>query len=92
MKIAPKYIFIGIWLALLILLFIMFGLAHFNLGGLGTAIILLLAVVQMILVLLFFMRLRTSAKIVRLVSCVGFLWLFIMFLLVFADYMTRQWH
>ncbi|MGH8022592.1 MAG: cytochrome C oxidase subunit IV family protein [Limisphaerales bacterium] len=92
MKIAPKYIFIGIWLALLVLLFIMFGLAHFNLGGLGTAIILLLAVVQMILVLLFFMRLRTSPNIARLVSGVGFLWLFIMFLLVFADYMTRQWH
>jgi cytochrome c oxidase subunit IV len=92
MKIAPKYIFIGVWLVLMVLLFIMFGLSHFNLGGLGAAIILSLAFAQMILVLLFFMRLRTSANIVRLVSGVGFLWLLILFVLAFADYLTRQWH
>lgn len=89
---APKYKFILIWLALIVLLFVMFGLAHFNLGGAGTAVILALAVLQMILVLLFFMRLRTSAKLIRLVAGVGFLWLLILFILAFSDYMTRQWH
>lgn len=84
--------FIAVWLALMVLLFVMFGLSYFNLGGLGTAVILSLAFVQMILVLLFFMRLRTSANIVRLVSGVGFLWLLIMFILAFCDYLTRQWH
>lgn len=91
-KIAAKYIFIGVWLALMLLLFTMYGLAQFNLGGLGTAVILSLAFIQMILVLLFFMRLRTSAHIIRMVSGVGFLWLLILFVLAFCDYLTRQWH
>jgi len=92
MKLEPKYQFIGIWLALIVLLFIMFGLAHFNSGATGTAIILALAFVQMVLVLSFFMRLRTSTKVIRLVAAVGFCWLLIMFILAFSDYLTRQWH
>lgn len=91
-KMEPKYQFILIWLALMILLFVMFGLSHFNLGAVGTAVILTLAFVQMVLVLSFFMRLRSSVKVIRLVAGVGFLWLLIMFILVFSDYMTRQWH
>lgn len=92
MKIEPKYQFIAIWLALIILLFVMFALAYFNFGAASTAIILALAFVQMILVLSFFMRLRTSTKVIRLVAAVGFCWLLIMFILAFSDYLTRQWH
>lgn len=92
MKVEPKYQFIAIWLALIILLFVMFGLAQFNLGAAGTAIILALAFVQTVLVLSFFMRLRTSTRLIRLVACVGFCWLLILFVLAFSDYLTRQWH
>lgn len=92
MKIPVKYLFAAIWVALLVLLFIMFGLAHFDLKGKGTAIILALAVCQMILVLTFFMRLRHSGHIVRLVAAIGFFWLLILFVLAFSDYLTRQWH
>ena len=88
----PKYQFIAIWLALIVLLFVMFGLAHLNIGAAGTAVILALAFIQMILVLSFFMRLRTSTKLIRVVAGVGFLWLLILFILAFCDYMTRQWH
>ena len=91
-KMAPKYQFIAIWLALIVLLFVMFGLAHFNSGAAGTAVILALAFIQMILVLSFFMRLRTSTKVIRVVAGTGFLWLLILFILAFSDYLTRQWH
>jgi cytochrome c oxidase subunit 4 len=92
LKLEPKYQFTAIWLALIVLLFVMFALAQFNLGAAGTAIILALAFVQTVLVLSFFMRLRTSTKVIRLVACVGFVWLLIMFVLAFSDYLTRQWH
>ncbi|HEV2328456.1 MAG TPA: cytochrome C oxidase subunit IV family protein [Verrucomicrobiae bacterium] len=92
MKIAPKYQFIAIWLALVALLFVMFGLSHSNWGATGTAIILVLAFVQMVLVMSIFMRLRRSTKVIRLVACVGFVWLLILFVLAFSDYLTRQWH
>lgn len=92
MKIPVKYIFAGIWAALIALLFGMFALAHFPLGGVGTAVILCMAVIQALLVLAFFMRLRHSVKIVRLAASVGFFWLLILFVLAFSDYLTRQWH
>jgi cytochrome c oxidase subunit 4 len=91
-KIPPRNVFIAIWFALMILLFTMFGLSHFNLGAAGTAIILAFAVGQMILVLLFFMRLRHSAKLIRVFASAGFFWLLILFVLAFSDYLTRQWH
>lgn len=91
-KMEPKYQFIAIWLALIVLLLVMFGLSHFDLGAIGTAVILSLAFIQMLLVLAFFMRLRSSVKVVRLAAGVGFLWLLIMFILAFSDYLTRQWH
>ncbi|HUA65381.1 MAG TPA: cytochrome C oxidase subunit IV family protein, partial [Alphaproteobacteria bacterium] len=84
----PKYQFTGIWLALMVLLLVIFGLSRFNLGAAGTAIILALAFVQMLLVMSFFMRLRRSTKVIRLVAAAGFAWLLIMFILVFSDYLT----
>ena len=88
----PRNLFIAIWIALLILLFAMFGLAHFNLGGGGTALILILGAGQALLVLAYFMRLRESARIVRVAAGTGFFWLLILFVLAFADYLARQWH
>ena len=89
---ASMKLFVGIWVTLLIVLFTMFGLSHFNLGAKGTTLILILAFTQMVLVLSFFMRLRHSAAIIRLFSVAGFCWLLFLFILAFADYLTRQWH
>ena len=91
-KIPPRNIFIAIWFALMILLFAMLGLSHFNLGTAGATVILALAVGQMIFVLLFFMRLRHSGKLIRVFASAGFFWLLILFVLAFSDYLTRQWH
>ncbi len=91
-KIPPRNLFIAIWFALMLLLFTMYGLAQFNLGAAGAVIILILAFCQMLLVLAFFMRLRTSSKIIRLFSLAGFCWLLFLFILAFGDYLTRQWH
>ncbi|HTR41929.1 MAG TPA: cytochrome C oxidase subunit IV family protein [Pseudomonadales bacterium] len=91
MKTPVKYIFTAVWAALVALLFGMFGLARLNFKT-DAVFILILAAVQMFLVLLFFMRLRTCTNLVRLIAAVGFVWLFILFTLAFSDYLTRQWH
>lgn len=91
-KTAPKYIFAGIWLMMVALLGAMACLSHLVSGYLSAAIILIFAVIQMLLVLSFFMRLRYSGKLVRVFSAVGFLWLLIMVILTLSDYLTRQWH
>jgi cytochrome c oxidase subunit 4 len=91
-KIPPRNILIGVWFVLMIFMLINFALSHFNVGAVGTSIELTLAFVQMILVILFFMRLRQSSKIVRIAAATGYFWLLILFVLAFADYLTRQWH
>jgi cytochrome c oxidase subunit 4 len=91
-KIPPRNILIGIWFVLSILMLTNFGLSHFNVGVAGTAVSLTIAFTQMVLVILFFMRLRQSSKIVRLAAATGYCWLAIMFVLALADYLTRQWH
>ena len=91
-RIPPRNILIGIWMILVVLMLANFALAHFQVGAAGTAVSLALAFAQMMLVLLFFMRLRLNSPVVRAAAGAGYFWLGIIFVLVFADYLTRQWH
>jgi cytochrome c oxidase subunit IV len=45
----------------------------------------------MLLVALFFMHIRHSTHLTRLVVLGGMVWLMILLLLSFADFMTRGW-
>lgn len=87
-----KYVLSAVWAVLLVLLFSMFGLGHTPLRTAGTILILACAVAQMSLVMLFFMRLRFSPKLVCLFAAAGFFWLSLMVTLMMSDYLTRQWH
>lgn len=91
-NIPPRNLFIGLWLVLIMIMFAMWGLARWQAASAGTPLILALAVTQMLLVLTFFMRLRDSTRLVRLVAGGGFCWLLFLFILALADYLTRQWH
>jgi cytochrome c oxidase subunit 4 len=91
-KIPKKYILSAVWLALIILHFTIFGCARLD-WGIGNVIFsMTLAVIQMILILLFFMRLFSSGKLTWIFAAAGFFWLLIMFTLVASDYFTRTWH
>ena len=62
-----------------------------SLEGLHTPIAFTIAGVKALLVLLFFMHLWHSPKLIWLVVFAALLWLAIMFVLTFADYLTRSW-
>jgi cytochrome c oxidase subunit 4 len=47
------------------------------------------SVAKTLLVMLFFMRLRSASAVVRLAAMVGFAWLGMLFLITLADYVTR---
>lgn len=91
-KVPPRNLLIGVWFILTLLMLINFGLSHFDIGVAGTAASMIIAFTQMLLVMYFFMRLGQSTKLIRLFAAAGFFWLLILFVLVFSDYMTRQWH
>jgi cytochrome c oxidase subunit IV len=65
--------------------------AHYDLGRLNTPIALLIATVKTVLVVLFFMHVIHSTRLTWVVIIGSFLWLGMLFVLTFADYLTRSW-
>lgn len=80
------------WITLVVLHFFILGSAYLNLKSFNTPFIAGLVIVQMLLILFYFMEARWSAKLVWLFAAAGFFWLLIMFTLVASDYLTRDWH
>lgn len=85
----PKGIFIRVWLALLVLLALTWGLAQLDLGRFNPVAALTIAIVKMLLVLLYFMHLRYSTRLTWIFAAAGFIWLLIMVDLTLSDYLTR---
>ena len=82
--------YVTVWLALLLLLALTWGVAELNLGRFNAVAAMSIAVVKMLLVLLFFMHLRSSAKLTWVFAAAGFLWLMFMISLTLGDYLTRM--
>jgi caa(3)-type oxidase subunit IV len=80
------------WVTLVVFHFMVLGSAYLNLHGFNTPFIVGLAVVQMVLILLFFMEIRWSDKLIWAAAGAGFFWLLISWTLTMSDYLMRQWH
>jgi cytochrome c oxidase subunit IV len=78
-----------ILVALLILTIATAFVATIDLGPLNIIVALGIAVAKMLLVVLFFMHVRFSTRLTRLVLIGGLLWLAILLLMAFADFNTR---
>lgn len=89
--IVPKKIFIRVWVALLVLLALTWGLAQLNLGQFNAVAALTIAVTKMLLVILYFMHVRYKPRLTWVFVAAGFIWLLIMIDLTLSDYLTRGW-
>jgi cytochrome c oxidase subunit 4 len=67
------------------------AVAFVDLGPFSVVVALGIACCKMLLVALFFMHVRHSTKLTRLVMVGGLLWLAIMLLLTLGDELTRGW-
>ena len=81
--------YVKILLALLVATAVTTAVARVNLGGFSVVVALGIASVKMVLVALFFMHVRHSTKLTRLVVLGGLLWLGILLLLTMTDFATR---
>jgi cytochrome c oxidase subunit 4 len=81
----------GVWILLLFLTGLTTGVSYLDLGRFNVAVALTIAVVKMLLVALFFMHVRHSTKLTKLVVLGGLLWLAILLSLTMADFATRSW-
>ena len=84
-------VYIGIFLALMIFTVLTVAASRVNLGWMNTPIALGIAVIKTSLVILFFMHAIHSTRLTWVVILSAFLWLGMLFVLTFSDYLTRAW-
>jgi cytochrome c oxidase subunit 4 len=90
-QIEPQKTYIVVFLSLIGLTLLTTGVAFVDLGALNTPVALLIAFCKMLLVVFFFMHLRHSSALVRIVLLAGFFWLALLIVLTSSDYRTRSW-
>jgi cytochrome c oxidase subunit IV len=79
-----------VWVILIVLFGVSFGVTYLPLGGANLAVHLAIAAVMIALLVIFLMDIRNAAVIIRLVGAAGLFWLIFMFSLTFNDYLTRH--
>jgi cytochrome c oxidase subunit 4 len=79
----------GVWVALLFLTGLTTGVSYLDLGRLNVVTALAIAAGKMLLVALFFMHVRHSTRLTKLVVLGGMMWLGIMLVFTMADIATR---
>lgn len=77
--------------ALFLCLGVTTGAAFTPLGGWNWLVNLAFAFVMSGLIVLFFMRVRSSGPLIALTSVAGLLWLSLLFFLIMLDYVSRPW-
>jgi cytochrome c oxidase subunit 4 len=83
--------YVLVFLGLICLTVATTAVAFVDLGSFSVVAALGIATCKMLLVALFFMHVRHSTKLTRLVLLGGLLWLAIMLLLTLGDIFTRGW-
>jgi cytochrome c oxidase subunit IV len=78
-----------VFAALMVLLLLTVGATRIEEGVLSIATAIAIAVVKALLILLFFMHVKYSSRLIWLFAGASFLWFGIMLLFVFADMLTR---
>ena len=89
--IVPTKLYISVFVALIALTALTTGVAFINLGKWNTVVALAIAVCKASLVVLFFMHLRWSSNLLRIVVASSLLWLAILIGLTLSDVFTRDW-
>jgi cytochrome c oxidase subunit IV len=89
--VSPKSIYYGIFAALMVLTGITIGVAFINLEQLNFPVAITIAILKATLVILFFMHVKYSSKLTKLVIGGGIFFLLVLFSLTLSDYLSRGW-
>jgi cytochrome c oxidase subunit 4 len=85
-------IYIAVFLALAAGTLLTWYASTIEMGAWNTPVALLIATTKAVLVILFFMHVIHSTRLTWVVVIGAFLWLGVLFVLTFADYLTRVWN
>jgi cytochrome c oxidase subunit IV len=89
--IVPRTTYFAVFGALLVGTAITVAAANIDFGRMNDVIAMSIAVVKMMLVLLFFMHVRYSSRLIWVIVASMFFWLLILLLLTLTDYTSRDW-
>ncbi len=84
-------IYYRIFACLMVLTAVTVGIAFVDLGSLNTFVAVTIAICKATLVLLFFMHVKYSGRLIWVFASMGFIWLLIMFAFTMSDYIGREW-
>jgi cytochrome c oxidase subunit 4 len=89
--VSPKSTYYAIFATLLVLTTITIGVAFINLGPFNFPVAISIAIIKATLVILYFMHLKYSSRLTKLVVGTGFFFLLVLFTLTLTDYLSRGW-
>lgn len=90
--IVPVRVYVAIFIALMVgtVITVLAAFQDFP-EPLNVVIAMTIAVAKATLVVLYFMHVRYSARLVWVIVASGLFWMLILFALTFSDYLTREW-
>lgn len=89
---APLTAYFVVFGALMVLTVLTVAVSRIDLGALNTAVALAIAVVKAAVVILWFMHVIHSPRLTWIVVIASVIWLGVLFVLTFSDYLTRGWN
>ena len=87
----PTRIYYAIFATLLVLTGVTVGAAYIDLGPMNTVVALAIAAFKAMIVVLYFMHVKYSTRLIQLTVIAGLYWMVILFGLTLGDYLTRAW-
>jgi len=88
--VSPR-VYVTIFVSLMLLTVVTVWVAFFDLGWWNIFVAITIAVFKATLVILYFMHVRYSSKLTQTIVVAGVLWLILLLVLTFSDYLTRPW-
>jgi cytochrome c oxidase subunit 4 len=89
--IVQRKVYFSVFAALLVGTALTVIVANFDFGRMNDVVAITVAVTKMMLVLLFFMHVRYSSRLIWVIVASMFFWLLILLLLTLTDYTSRGW-
>ena len=89
--VVPTTTYYAIFATLMVLTGVTVGVAYLDLGRLNAVVALAIACFKALIVVLYFMHVKYSTRLVKLTVVAGLYWLGIIFALTLGDYLTRVW-
>jgi cytochrome c oxidase subunit IV len=89
--VVPRTVYYAIFATLMVLTGVTVGIAYVDLGRLNAVVAVAIACFKALIVVLYFMHVRYSTRLVTLTVIAGLYWMGILFALTMSDYLTRGW-